>query len=943
MKSDAALRTWMPYLVGVTALLFSVLAWLHVRWTAQSNDDLRAEAAAKTAIDTITDRINAQIGVLRATAGLFASANEVTREGFRKYVERLNLPEHYPGTMGIGFSMRVDPSARDDLVQRMRRDVPDFEIWPAEDHEEWHSIIYLEPLNQRNQLALGYNMMSESRRREAMILARDSGDAFASGKVQLVQEGADGVKQAGFIIYVPVYRDGTVPASVEARREQLFGFVYSPFRADDLLRSIFAGQKDPVVDMRVYDGRAPSAPELMYDSRTAREGADDGEGEGDSWTARPNFDDQAAIAGRPWNFVFTIRPAFEATSQRYLATYILLAGIVISLLLFAVSLSQRRATMDAERTAAQLRLSQASLRESEQRFRATFNQAATGMAQIGVDGRFLSVNQRLCDITGRSDDELLGMTFLDITHPGDHPAEQEYMRLMVDGMLDVYSMEKRYLRGDGRMVWVNLSRSAVRDADGRLRYCIGVVEDITERKRAEEELQRHRDHLEYLVAERTAELETSHQRLRRSERLAALGTLSTGLGHDMGNLLLPIRLRLATMQSKGLPPEFAEDLEAIRKSSEYLQQLANGLRLLALDPEDDRASEQATDLATWWNDARALLRNALPRGVQLESEIPSPAPGVRVARHLLTQAVFNLVQNAGDALRSANMLEGGLVRVWVQVHPGSNMLTVGVSDNGPGMSAEVRSRCLEPFFTTKTRGISTGLGLALVHGIAQRSGGAIDVQSEPGEGSTFRLTLPAIEREIVAEPEPAGPRIPAVVSLHDARRRAYLVSVLNGLGFEVHAGEQPPEGESGLWVVDADSMMSTSQMAVDTSAGVSENGNASGGNNAQAVAGAVDAADSETAGASVAVNGCGVPAALQRAWRFVQGGARRRAIVFADDTADDRGGHTLAVEGSATAAAATSSWPAGAAGIIVLSTTARPTAIWQAARDIARDLNLQPA
>src|SRR3712207_6806736 len=156
------------------------------------------------------------------------------------------------------------------------------------------------------------------------------------------------------------------------------------------------------------------------------------------------------------------------------------------------------------------------LRESEERFRATFEHAAVGAAQVGIDGRWLRVNQHLCEILGYTHEEMLGMTFMDVTHPDDVEADLEQKRAMLRGQSQIYSMEKRYLRKDGSPVWVNLTVSLVREASGEPRYFISVVEDISERKRIEEE----RDLL--LVREQLARAEAVAAR-RRLAMLAAAG------------------------------------------------------------------------------------------------------------------------------------------------------------------------------------------------------------------------------------------------------------------------------------------------------------------------------------------------------------------------------------------------------------------------------------
>jgi signal transduction histidine kinase len=297
------------------------------------------------------------------------------------------------------------------------------------------------------------------------------------------------------------------------------------------------------------------------------------------------------------------------------------------------------------------------------------------------------------------------------------------------------------------------------------------------------------------VAERTGELEASYDRLRLAERMASLGTLSAGLGHDMGNLLLPIQVRLEALEQRGMPPEGIEDLRAIRQCTAYLQRLANGLRLLALDPGDARADE-STPLAEWWADTSPLLKNVLPRGVTLAGEIPEGLAPVGLARSALTQAVLNLVQNAGDVLRERGK---GNVRVWARAERGGagERVELGVSDDGPGMTEEVKRRCMEPFFTTKTRKISTGLGLALVHGAVQQCGGTVRVDSEPGRGTSIVLNLP-LERV----PPTSGERPLAVVSLRNNRMKTFVGSILESLEFRVETGERPENGSASLWITE---------------------------------------------------------------------------------------------------------------------------------------------
>ncbi len=363
------------------------------------------------------------------------------------------------------------------------------------------------------------------------------------------------------------------------------------------------------------------------------------------------------------------------------------------------------------------------------------------------------------------------------------------------------------VRRDDSCFWSDVQLTALRDSEGRVLGYAHVISDKTERKQSEQELEEYRTRLEELVAERTRALHESMSRLRMSERMAALGTLSAGLGHDMGNLLLPIRLRLDAMQTKGVPDSLRDDVAAIATCADYLQRLSNGLRLLSIDPTQSNATPPSTDIDDWWADVQPFLRNALPKRIELERRMAAGLPPAAVPRHLLTQAVFNLVQNAGFAIPDETQ---GRVCVWAERGADSSTLRIGVTDNGTGMSDEVRARCLEPFFTSKTRAISTGLGLTLVHGVVQQVGGRIDIESEVGSGTTFALTLPVARANAEAARVRNWPLIRAVVDVADNRMRTYLGAVLRSVGFDVAYGPVP---DNGAEVAIADAHVDSARIA----------------------------------------------------------------------------------------------------------------------------------
>jgi signal transduction histidine kinase/ActR/RegA family two-component response regulator len=331
-----ARRFWIPLTVLLLSLAATAVSAALALRATNLRDTARFENAVDSSREAITNRLEIYTNMLRAGSGLFSADDFVTRSEFNAFVDRLDLQQRYPGIQGIGFTAHVPRENAGQLVERMRGEgFEDFRLWPETEGPAVDAIVYLEPLDERNRAAIGYNMASEPTRREAMLRARDTGVAAASGMVTLVQE-IDEEKQAGFLIYVPIYRVPQPPATVSARQDQLRGFIYSPFRAGDLFEGIF-GEVQPRVNFAIYDGAA-RAERLLYDSSPTRVPG-----------YRPRFSTQETIdvAGRPWVLEFTTRPEFDAASSRSQVLLILIGGILFSAALFWMSLRQARARAEA--------------------------------------------------------------------------------------------------------------------------------------------------------------------------------------------------------------------------------------------------------------------------------------------------------------------------------------------------------------------------------------------------------------------------------------------------------------------------------------------------------------------------------------------------------------------------------------------------------------------
>ena len=370
------------------------------------------------------------------------------------------------------------------------------------------------------------------------------------------------------------------------------------------------------------------------------------------------------------------------------------------------------------------------LRSSEARFRGTFENAAVGIAHVGVDGAWLRVNDRLSDIVGYTRDELLARTFQDVTHPDDLGTDLEQFERLLGGEIDRYQLEKRYLHRDGHTVWINLTVAPNRDASGAVEYVISIVEDVSDKKAAEAALRRLNDELEDRIEARTAELARSNAELDQFAYVAS---------HD---LKAPIRAidSLATWIAEdaadALPPESARHLALLRQRAERMERLLDSLLAYSRAGRGE-ADPEPVDLRALVREATALVEPPEGFDVRVEGAFPT----VETARAPLALVVRNLVSNA---IKHHDRPDG---RVTVSARTvrrdGRGWAEVTVSDDGPGIAPEYQNRVFGLFQTLRPRDEveGSGMGLAIVKKAVESRGGAISVTSE-GRGAMFRFTWP---------------------------------------------------------------------------------------------------------------------------------------------------------------------------------------------------------
>ncbi len=424
-----------------------------------------------------------------------------------------------------------------------------------------------------------------------------------------------------------------------------------------------------------------------------------------------------------------------------------------------------------------------SLLETQEKYRSIFENAVEGIFQSTPDGTYISVNPALARIKGYDSPAELIVAVGDIGRQSYVDAQR---RLEFKSQLEehgvVNGFEYEVFRKDGKRVWLSTNARAVRDSHGSVIYYEGTVEDITQRKRLEEQL-------------------------RLVHKMEAVGQLAGGIAHDFNNLLGVIlghgELLLEKLDETSPLRNHAEQINrASTSGSALIAQLLAFSRQQVLQPV-------VLDLNTVVRNVTKMLGSVIGENIAITTSLDPELGSIKADAGQMEQVLVNLLVNARDAMPDGGMLRIETANVRGQdtssscdSEPAGPLVSLTVSDTGTGMDSETRSHIFEPFFTTKVRGKGTGLGLATVYGVVKQSGGSICVCSEPDHGTTFTLFFPRASN--------ANPAIHQVASVEDASQgsetillveddtalREIILTFLTNRGYTVLEAANGPQAQS---------------------------------------------------------------------------------------------------------------------------------------------------
>lgn len=701
---------FLPAAAGLIVLLFTFYAYTHTLHSVASRKEKLFELRTREAGSAIQNRIIEYTQILKSAQAFWISSDTVTRSMWKKYYTVIDVNENYPGIQGLAYAPYIPAEKIDSFVNTVRREgFPSYTINPPGLRNHYVPILYIEPFEGRNLRAFGFDMYSESARRNAMDLAAEKGAPAITSKVTLIQETASGV-QPGFLLYVPLYYHNQVSP------QNLKGFLYAPFRVHDLMNAILA-EKFTDLDIELYDDTIPSIVSLIYNKNGPMNYGEPLERDqlGKRTTMR--------VLNHTWTLYFTSGSDFGPAADRQQPLIIFAGGTVISLLLFfavgALANTNRRATHLADEMTQRYR-------ESEERMENIIRNAPDAVIVIDRQSRVLQWNPKAQKLFGYSPDEVTGKRLTELIIP------ERYREAHLNGM-------KRYIStGEAHIINRTVEMTAIDRNNnevpveisvssglfGKEQVFIAFIADISERKRTEAELIR-----------KSVDLERSRELERKKDEF--LGVASHELKTPLTSAKAYVQLlerQLSEEQCSTLAHQY------ILKANNYIDKL-NRLIGDLLDATKIQSGKLQLEVNEFPIDS--FVRECVENIQYVNDTHKLHLHGktdlyIKGDKQRLEQVIVNLLTNAIKYSPNSD-------RVDVTIERTGSEVKVGVRDYGIGIEEHNLPKMFSRFYrvekdSSQYQGL--GLGLYISRQIIERHNGRMWVESKKGEGSVFYFTLP---------------------------------------------------------------------------------------------------------------------------------------------------------------------------------------------------------
>lgn len=791
--------------VGV---VLSLMMFAVVRAWERRGTQLSFERAAHDRIAAVRREIENDVEVLQAVAAFFAASREVERHEFRAFVNFLLAPR--PSIQALEWIPRVPETQRAAYEAAARQQgYPNFQITErraqgemvrAGRRAEYFPVYYVEPY-QGNEIALGFDVASHPTRLDALHAARDAGEMVATTRTTLVQGSRD---QFGFLISLPVYRQGAPTATVDNRRENLVGFILGVFRIGDIVNKSLTYLKPQNIDIQVVDTSAPPGKRLLHVHAPGAgpEAARLPEADETTYQHGLHAVDTFTVAGRTWLVLCTPAPHFTHAVRNWQSWGALGVGLLFTVLATAYLsmhvdrtaqiehlVQQRTAELSTANQALETHMTERmhveeALRTSEEYLRTVVDSVLDGIITIDARGMVLSFNLAAGKIFGYETADIIGKNVTTLM-PEPYRSEHDgYLANYVrTGEAKIIGIGREVVgqRKDGSTFPVDLAISEVHLDERRM--FVGITRDITERQEAAEALRQ---------AKEAAEAATRAK----SEFLA-------NMSHEIRTPMNGVIGMVELLGNTALTSQQRDYLNMIVSSADTL--------LLLIDDILDFSKIEAGKLDletipfrlrdTVGDTLQTLAIRAADKGLELAYHIPPDVPDALIGDPVrLRQIIVNLVGNA------IKFTEVGEVVVEVRSEPRPNTpdtqvcVSFAVRDTGIGIPVQQQQHIFQGFdqadsSTTRRYG-GTGLGLAISSQLAAMMGGGMAVESAEGMGSTFTFTAVFETRKAGEDMVPTSPEslqgLTVLVVDDNQTNRQILLEMLSNWGMQPTAVADGP-------------------------------------------------------------------------------------------------------------------------------------------------------